>query len=93
MHFLERLFGVAAVRSNPDPRNNCLFDPRLILLSEQSNVDKIVECLAGSDKAMILQLVYMVHYSLEICIIQHDGANHAQENVVELGRVESLRFG
>ena len=42
---------------------------------------------------MIFQLVYVMHDGLEICVIQHNGAYHAQKDVVELGCVESLSFG
>lgn len=49
LKLLERILGNAIARTNPEAGDDGLFYPVLILFSEESDIDHVVEGLAGCD--------------------------------------------
>ena len=49
---LERVLGKTVVDSNPDTRNDCLLDPGLVFLSEEADIDQVVQYFAGGHVAI-----------------------------------------
>ena len=48
---LERIFGKTVADSNPDARDDCLFDPRLVFLSKKARIDQVVQYFTGGHVA------------------------------------------
>ena len=52
---LKQIFGKAVVDANPDTRDDCLLDPGLVFLSEEADIDQVVQYFAGGHVARIGQ--------------------------------------